>query len=92
MNEAEVFSLIAKWENGNQNYSTTRLFLYWASVVAQTVKKLPSMPETQCRSLGQADPQEKGMDTHSSVRVWRVPWTEQPSKLQSMGSQRVGHN
>ena len=92
MNEAEVLSLIANWENGNQSYSTTPLCLYWASVVSQTLKILPSMPETQCRSLGWADPQEKGMATHSTILVWRIPGTEEPSELQSMGSERVGYN
>ena len=92
MNEAEVLSLIAKWENGNQDYSTTPLCLYWASVVAQIVKNLPSMPETQCQSLVWADPQEKGMATHSSIFVWRIPGTEEPSDLQSMWTQRVGYN
>ena len=48
--------------------------------------------EMQVRSLGQEDPLEKGMTTHSSILVWKIPWTEDPGKLQSMGSQRVGHN
>ena len=48
--------------------------------------------EMQVRSLGQEDPLEKGMTTHSSILAWKIPWTEDPGKLQSMGSQRVGHN
>ena len=66
--------------------------LHWASLVAQTVKNLPAMQETQVRSLGQEDPLEKGMATHSSILAWIIPWTEEPGGLQSMGSQRVGHN
>ena len=58
--------------------------------VAQTVKNMPAMQETLVQSLGQGDPWEKGMSTHSSVLAWRIPWTEQPSRLQSMGSQMVG--
>ena len=63
-----------------------------ASSVAETVKHLPAMQETQVRSLGQEDPLEKGMATHSSTLAWKVPWMEEPGRLQSMGSQRVGHN
>ena len=50
------------------------------------------MRETQVRSLGQEDPLEQEMATHSSIRAWRIPWTEEPGRLQSMGSQRVGHD
>ena len=57
------------------------------ALVAQTVKSLPAMPETCVGSLGQEDPLEKGMATHSSILAWRVPWTEEPRGLQSMGSQ-----
>ena len=56
------------------------------------VKNLPAMQETQVQSLGQEDPLEKGMATHSSIHAWRIPWTEEPASLQSMGSQRVRHN
>ena len=62
------------------------------SVVAQTVKNLPAMRETRARSLGWDDPLEKGMATHSSILAWKIPWTEDPGRLQSMRSQRVGHN
>ena len=55
------------------------------SLVAQTVKNLPAMQETQVRSLGQKDPLEKKMATHSSVLAWKIPWTEEPGGLQSMG-------
>ena len=64
----------------------------WASLVAQTVKNLPAMQETQVQFLSWEDPLEKVMATHSGILTWRIPWTEGPSGLQSMGSQRVGHN
>ena len=66
--------------------------LMQASLVAQMVKNLPAMQETQVQSLGQEDPLQKGMATHSSILAWKVPWTEKPGRLQSMGSQRVGHD
>ena len=57
--------------------------------MAQKVKNLPAVQETRVRSLGQEDPREKGMATHSSILAWRIPWTKEPGGLQSMGSQRV---
>ena len=60
----------------------------WAFLVAQMVKKLPAMRETWVPSLGQEDLLEKGMATHSCMLAWRIPWTEEPYGLQSMGSQR----
>ena len=63
-----------------------------ASLVAQTVKCLPAMWETWVQSLGQEDVLEKEMATHSSTLAWKIPWTEEPGRLQSMGSQRVGHD
>ena len=60
--------------------------------MAQTVRILPEVQETQVRSLGQEDPLEKGMATHSSILAWRIPWTKEPGGLESMGSQRVRHN
>ena len=62
------------------------------SLVAQTVKRLPAMRDTQVRSLGREDPLEKEMATHSSTLAWKIPWTEEPGRLLSMGSQRVGYN
>ena len=56
------------------------------------VKNLPAMWETQVQSLGGEDHLEKGMATHSSILAWRIPWTEEPSMLQSMGSQSVRHD
>ena len=58
----------------------------WTSLVAQTVKNLPAMRETQVRSLGQEGPLEKGMATHSSILAWEIPWTEEPGGLQSISS------
>ena len=62
------------------------------SLVAQTVKNPPAVQETWAQSLSWEDPLEKGMATHSSILAWRTPWTEEPGGLQSMGSQRVGHD
>ena len=59
--------------------------------MAQRVKRLPTMWETQVLSLGREDPLEKAMATHSSILAWKTPWTEKTGRLQSMGSQRVGH-
>ena len=61
-------------------------------MVAQTVKRLPTMQETQVQSLGREDLLEKEMATHSSILAWKIPWMEDPGRLQSMGLQRVGHN
>ena len=60
-----------------------------ASLVAQLIKNLPAMQETQVQFLVQEDPLEKEMATYSSVLAWRIPWTEEPGRLQSMGSQEV---
>ena len=65
---------------------------YYASLVAQLVKRLPAMQETWVRSLGWEDPLEKEMATHFSTLAWKIPWTEEPGRLQSMGLQRVGHD
>ena len=68
------------------------------SLVVKMVKNLSAVQETQVRSLGWEDPLEEGMAIHSSILAWRIPWTEEPAGLQSMGgynllgSQRVGHN
>ena len=65
---------------------------YKASLVAQTVKRLPTMQETRVQSLGWEDLLEKEMATHFSILAWKIPWMEEPGRLQSMGSQRVGHD
>ena len=59
-----------------------------ASLVAQTVKRLPAMRETRVRFLGREDPLEKEMAIHSSILAWKIPWMEEPDRLESMGSQR----
>ena len=63
-----------------------------ASLVAQRLKHLPAMRETWVQSLGEEDPLEKEMATHSSILAWRIPWTEKPGGLQSTRSQRIRHN
>ena len=63
-----------------------------ASLVAQMIKHLPAVQETWVQSLGWEDPLEKEMATHSSTLAWKIPWTEEPGGLQSMGSQRVGRD
>ena len=60
--------------------------------MSQMVKHLPAMRKTQVRSLGREDPLEKEMATHSSTLAWKIPWTEECGRLQSMGLQRVGHD
>ena len=61
-------------------------------LVAQMVKRLPTMQETWVQSLGREDPLEKEMATHSSILAWKIPWAEEAGRLQSMGSRRVGHD
>ena len=73
-------------------YTHTYICIYRAALVVQTIKNLPAMQETQVRSLGQEDPLEKGMATHSSFLAWEITWTEEPSELQSVGLQRVRHD
>ena len=63
-----------------------------ASLVDQMVKHLPAMRETWVLSLGQEYPLEREMATHSSILAWKIPWTEEPGRLQSMGWQRIGHD
>ena len=76
---------------GDQVQHSTRT-MRGASLVAQMLKNLPAMQETQVLSLGREDPLEKGISTHSSVLAWKIPWIEEPGGLQSMGSQRIGHD
>ena len=72
------------------------LFIYTiygrTSLVAQMVKHLPTMQQTRVQSLGREDLLEKEMANHSSTLAWKIPWMEEPGRLHSMGSQRVGHN
>ena len=66
--------------------------IYMTSLVAQTVKRLPAMRETRVQFLGREDPLEKEMAINSSTLAWKIPWTEEPDRLQTMGSKRVGHD
>ena len=85
------YCYIGKWFSNT--YICIYIFMlyicYGASLVAQMVKNLHTIQETQVRSLGLEHALEKGMDTHSSILTWRIPWTEEPGRLQSIGSQRV---
>ena len=74
----------------NKNYNNNKYLRYW--LVAQMLKRLSTMWETRVRSLGWEDLLEKEMAIHSSTIAWKIPWTEEPGRLQSMGSQRVGHD
>ena len=78
------------WENEQKYFSELRTT--WASLMAQMVKNLPTMHETQVQFRGREDPLEKGMATHSSVLAWRIPGTGEPGGLPFMGSHRVGHD
>ena len=73
-------------------YSCPHTHIYRASLVAQLVKNLPAMQETQLQSQSGEGPLEKEMATLSSILIWRIPWTGEPGRLQSMGSQRIRHN
>ena len=77
----------------NQLYICIHTFFFKDdSLVAQTVKHLPTVWETRVQSLGEEDPLEKEMAPHSSTLAWKIPWMEEPGGLQSMGSLRVGHD
>ena len=86
-----VLSEEGKVEDGKHTHLCSGLSS-GASLVAQTVKRLPTIRETGVRALGRDVPLEKAMATHSSTLAWKIPWTEEPGRLQSVGSQRVGHN
>ena len=74
------------------SFTSTEYTIFRASLVAQMVKRLPAMQETWVRTLGWEDPLEKEMATHCSTLAWKIPWTEEPGGLQSMGLQRLRHN
>ena len=84
-----VYMTFFKWQKFQEFERISRI---WASLVAQRVKYLPAMRETWVWSLGWEDPLEKGMAIHSSILPWRIPWTEEPCRIQFMGSQKVRHN
>ena len=83
--QPDILECIVKW-------ALESITMNKASLVAQTVKRLSTMPETRVRSLGWEDPLEREMAIHSSTIAWKTPWTEEPDRLQSMGLQRVGHD
>ena len=100
-----VKCLPAMWETGvpsvgwedplEKGTATHSSILAWRipwTILAQTVKRLPTMRETWVQFLGREDPLEKEMAIHSSTLAWKIPWTEEPDRLQSMESQRVGHD
>ena len=72
--------------------NNTSSFKAWASLMAQIVKNLPAMQNTWILCLGWEDPLEKGKTAHSSILAWKIPWTEEPGELQSVGLQTVRHN
>ena len=77
---------------GRSPWRSKPLQYSWASLVTQLIKNLPAVWETWVLSVGWEDPLEKGMATYSSILAWKIPWAEEPGRLQAMGSQRVGHN
>ena len=92
----EKYTMFMDWKNQySENEYTTQHNLqiqcnpYQASLVAQRVKRLPTMQESRVQPLGREDPLEKDMATRSSTLAWKIPWTEEPGRLQSKGSQRV---
>ena len=79
------FNCVFNWSEVNVQYYMS----YKASLVAQLVKSLPAMQETRVRVLGQEEPLEKEMATHPCILAWRITWTEEPGRLQSVGSQEL---
>ena len=77
---------------GSNSLSPLFVVISQTSLVAQTVKHLPTMQKTRVQSLGQEDPLEKGMATHSSILAWKIPWMEERGRLQFMKLQRVRHD
>ena len=88
----QLFKIVTRIITDNILPRHTRIVGIPASLVAQRLKRLPARRETWVQSLGREDPLEKEMATHSSILAWRIPWTEEPGRLQSMGLQRVGHD
>ena len=82
----------AKKETDNLQTNQIIFFGKDSTLVAQKIQNLPARQETQVRSMGQEDPLEKGMATHSSILTWRIPWTKEPGRVQSMALQRVGYD
>ena len=89
---SHLLSIPSQPSSSRQSLSYLKELFYWASLVAQMVRRLPAMQETRVPSLGWEDLLEKEMATHSSILAWKIPWTAEPSRLPSMVSQRVGHD
>ena len=87
-----LFSFLGALRPQKFTFGGSKLLMTLTSLEEMVAQNLPAMQETQVQSLGWEDPLEKEMATHSSILAWRIPWTEEPGRLQSMGSQRVGHN
>ena len=81
-----------KQKHLNNNNNNNNVILDWASLVTSLEKNLPTVQETRDQLLGREDPLEEGTATHSSIPSWRIPWMEEPGRLQSMGSQSLRHN
>ena len=92
MNENKSTTIKNLWDATKTSHNREGRKQNVASLVAQMVKRLPAMLETWVRSLGQEDALEKEMATDSSTLAWKIPWREMPGRLQSMGSQKVGHD
>ena len=90
LDEAQAGIKIVGRNGNNLRYADDTILV--ASLVVQTAKNLPAMPETQVRFLGRKDPLEKGMAPYSSILAWIIPWAEEPGRLQSMGPQRVRYD
>ena len=90
--EEERHSLKTEWKVWLRDTALPRAEFPWASLVARMVKNLPTMWETWVQFLGWEDLLEKGKATHCSILAWRIPWAEEPGRLQSMGLQRAGHD
>ena len=88
----EIWVWSMGWEDPLEEGRAIHSSILGASLVSQRVKYLPAMRETRVQSLGQEDPLEKEMATHSSPLAWRIPWTEEPGRLQSTVSQRLEHD
>ena len=87
--EIKEMRVIQALQNRTRHIFLSQFFFY---VTSQMVKNLPAVQESQVQSLGWENPLEKGMAIHFSIFAWRIPWTEKPGGLQSMGSQTVGHD
>ena len=86
------YNVLLKHTLYTHTHTSYILLLSLTTLVVQVVKRLPAVQETWVQSLGQEDPLEKAMATHSNTLVWKIPWTEEPDRLQSMRSQRVRHD